>query len=117
VRSVGSTLRRSSTHRDPRTVVGARIGRVERRFEDFDEGRRRAPGCGVPTDELRGRIRRVHEQAAALHEEAAKLHLEAASIWEARGDIDRAEEHHIAAAVDIRMAAAERAAWQQYNRP
>ena len=71
----------------------------------------------MPTEELRGRIRRIHEQAAALHEEAAALHLEAAAVWEGRGDSDRAEEHRIAAAVDTRMAAAERAAWQQYNRP
>jgi hypothetical protein len=71
----------------------------------------------VPTDELRARIRHVHEQAAELHEQAAALHLEAAEIWDARGDQDRAEEHRTAAAVDSRMAAAERAAWERYNRP
>jgi hypothetical protein len=71
----------------------------------------------VPTEELRKRIREVHESAAALHEQAAALHLEAAEIWESRGDADRAEEHRTAAAVDTRMAAAERAAWERYNRP
>ncbi len=71
----------------------------------------------MPTDELRGRIREVHEQAAALHEAAAALHLEAATIWEGRGDANRAEEHRTAAALDARMAAAERAAWERYTRP
>lgn len=70
----------------------------------------------MPTPELRREIEAAHEEAAAAHERCAELHLRAAEVWERQGDSDRAEEHRTAAALDTRLALAERRAVLQYTR-